>query len=175
MPQTLIALGALVLVMLFSMSQQRSSIQHSQNMVSAELEVMANASAKEMMQLIGSKPFDARIADGTIAVQASDDATDLLTAPAQFGYNNSFDDCEDIDDFNRMAPDTLYFDVNGDVGFEFIVDVEVNYVNSEGEVSSTPTWIKEVTLTVNGLTPDSGLNYLKQPIVLKRQFSPQWN
>ena len=175
MPQTILAFGALILVMLFALNQQRSSIEHSRDMVSTELEVMANARAKEIMQLIGSKPFDARIADGTIGPQADDDDKLLLTAPAEFGNNNSFDDCEDIDDFNRMRSDTLYFEMQDDVGFDFLVNAHVNYVNADGSVSPTQTWIKEVTLTVDAVPGPGGVKYLKQPIVLQRQFSPQWN
>lgn len=175
MPQTLLALGALILVMLFSFNHQRATIRNTQDIVSTELEVMAHARGKEVMQLIGSKPFDARIADGTVGPQASDSDKDLLTHPANFGYRNSFDECEDIDDFNFMEPDTIYFEVQGGVGFEFVVNAEVNYINNFGNPSTSPTWVKEVKLTIDALPGEGGTKYLHRPVEMRRQFSPQWD
>ncbi len=175
MPQTLLALGALILVMLFSFNHQRATIRNTQDIVSTELEVMAMARGKEVMQLIGSKPFDARIADGTIGTQAGDDDRDLLTAPEAFGYGNSFDDCEDLDDFNKMLPDTIYFEVQDGLGFEFVVNADVYYVNSAGQESSSPTWVKEVKLMIDAVPGPGGMRYLHRPLEIKRQFSPQWN
>lgn len=175
MPQTLLALGALVLVMLFSFNHQRATIRNTQDMVSTELEIMAHARGKEVMQLIGSKPFDSRIADGTVSRHAADSDKNKLTHPSSFGYNNSFDDCEDIDDFNRMRPDTIYFEVQGGSGFEFTVNAEVNYINDFGQPSSTPTWVKEVVLTIDALPGEGGTKYLHRPVEIKRQFSPQWD
>ena len=173
MPQTLIAFGAMILVMLFSMNQQQASLSHSQDIVNTEFELMANARAKEILQLVGSKPFDARIADGSVS-PLSGDEPNVLTTHANFGEGNSFDNCEDIDDFNNMIPDTVYFEVREDVGFDFTVSAEVNYVSADGTVSQTPTWIKEVTLTIDALPGPGGQKYLARPLVIKRQFSPQW-
>ena len=171
MPQTLGAFLALSTVMLFSFNYQQASFRSSMSAVNSEMEVMANAVAAEAMQYVATKSFDARTFDKTVtefnAVAA------LLTAPASFGDGGLFANALDIDDFNNMQSDTVWFAMTDTEGFNFTVDAKVRYIDSMGNETLTPTWIKEVTISVSG--PDyNNRKLLYHPIVLTRQFSPMW-
>ena len=171
MPQTIGAFLALSTVMMFSLNYQQSAIRSSMSAVNSEMEVMANAVAAEAMQYIASKPYDARTADNTVT--ATNPVVALLTSPVSFGFDGKFADAQDVDDFHNMQPDTVWFSTNETDGFDFTVRATVRYIDDMGNESLTPTWIKEVTLTVNG--PDySGRKLLFNPVSITRQFSPQW-
>ena len=171
MPQTLGAFLALSTVMIFSLNYQQSSIRSSMSAVNSEMEVMANAVAAEAMQYVASKAFDAKTADATIT--ANNPVSALLTIPANFGNDLMFANATDIDDFHNMRPDTVWFSVNDVDGFDFTVEAEVRYINSLGQESLVPTWIKEVTVTVSG--PEYGnRKLLYHPVSVTRQLSPQW-
>ena len=172
MPQTLTAFMALMSVLLFALSHQRATIQARSQMVDTELEIMANAIGSEVMHYIATKPFDAQTANGTVDRDNPD--LSALTSPYAFGEDRFYDDCEDIDDFNEMLPLTMPFMVTDDLGFDFTVQISVRYIDDLGNESSSPTWVKEVSLSVEGPTNEAGIPFLKQPVVLKRQFSPQW-
>ncbi|MCH8961033.1 MAG: hypothetical protein IH820_06830 [Bacteroidetes bacterium] len=78
-----------------------------------------------------------------------------------------------------MQPATISFvageDENGDpIQFDFLVTVEVKYVDSAGNESTSPTWMKEVTLFLDQTEAEYEKNILLHPVKLKRQFSPQW-
>ena len=171
MPQTIGAFLALSTVMMFSLNYQQSAIRSSMSSVNSEMEVMANAVASEALQYIASKPYDARTADNTITAQNPVSA--LLTPALGFGFDGKFADAQDIDDFHEMTPDTVWFATSGTDGFDFTVSASVRYIDQFGNESLIPTWIKEVTLKVDG--PDyNGRKLLFHPVTITRQFSPQW-
>ena len=175
MSETMLAMVALMVAVFFAFSQQRSVVQAEQEIASVELEVLANAVGSEVMQLIATQDFD----DATIGVDLQTVTLSDLTLPAQFGDTLSCPAvCDDIDDFNNMKPDTTFFEITRDsldnpVGFNFTVVADVKYVNDAGVESSTPTWMKEVTLYVDQAVQGLEKKYLLQPVQLKRQFSPQ--
>lgn len=175
MSETMLALVALMVVVFFSFSQQRAIVRAEQEIASVELEVLANAVGSEMMQLIATQDFD----DATIGVDLQTVVLSDLTVSSQFGDTLSCPAvCDDIDDFNDMKPDTIFFEVGRDavdnpVGFNFTVIAKVRYVDDSGVESLSPTWTKEVTLFVDQVLIGNEKKYLLQPIQLKRQFSPQ--
>ncbi len=175
MSETMLALVALMVVVFFSFSQQRAIVRAEQEIASVELEVLANAVGSEMMQLMATQDFD----DATIGIDLQTVALADLTIASQFGESLSCPtDCDDIDDFNNMTPNTIFFEIGRDeadnpVGFNFTVIAEVKYVDDAGVESSSPTWTKEVTLFVDQALIGNEKKYLLQPIQLKRQFSPQ--
>lgn len=171
MPQTIGAFLALSTVMMFSLNYQQSAIRGTLSAVNSEMEVMANAVAAEAMQYIASKPFDAKTADKTVTENNA--VTALLTPVASFGYEGLYADASDLDDFHEMLPDTVWFGTGDSLGFNFTVDASVRYVDQFGNTSMTQTWIKEVTVTVNG--PENGTRKLLfHPVKITRQFSPLW-
>ena len=176
MSETMLALMSLMMVVLFTFSQQRGIVRTQREIASIEMEVMANAAGSDFMQLIAAQPFDA----ATVGVNPQDVVLSDLTIPSQFGDSLACPAvCTDIDDFNTMQPDTISFvageDENGDpIQFDFLVTAEVKYVDSAGNESTSPTWMKEVTLFLDQTEAEYEKNILLHPVKLKRQFSPQW-
>ncbi len=176
MSETMLALVALMVVVFFAVSQQHGIVQAEREMASIEMEVMANAAGSDFMQLIATQPFDA----ATVGVNPQDVALTDLTIPSQFGDSLVCPtNCTDIDDFNEMQLATISFfagdDENGDpIQFDFLLTAQVQYIDAAGNASTSPTWMKEVTLFIDQTTADAPKRFLLQPIQLKRQFSPQW-
>lgn len=171
MSQTLGAFLSVMTVMLISMNFQAATISKYRTSISSELEVMASAVATETMEYISTKPFDARVADGTITPQNT--MADSLTTFDSFGNGMGFAAAGDIDDFNNMVPRQVFFETEGGEGVTFVVSSAVSYVTADGATSSIPTWHKRVTVMVEGPEVNS-VPYLIRPVVLTRQFSPQW-
>lgn len=176
MSETMLALVALMVVVFFSVSQQHGIMQTDREIASMEMEMMANAAGSDFMQLIAAQPFDA----ATVGVNPQDVVLSDLTIASQFGDSLACPaGCTDIDDFNTMQPDTISFvaseDENGDpIQFDFLVSAEVKYIDSAGNESSSPTWMKEVTLFLEQTVAEAQMKTLLQPVQLKRRFSPQW-
>ncbi len=172
MQQTLMAFLAVMLVMLFSLNHQQARLQSNKEVVSSELEIGASAVASEVLHFIGTKPFDARTADGSVTPPFPD--VNLLTSAEHFGHGRLFDACEDIDDFNEIDPLTQFFEIRDGDGFDFTINITVRYIDSSGNETSSPTWIKEVTLFVSGPATADGEPLMNNPYVVKRRFSPEW-
>ena len=176
MSETMLAMVALMVVVFFTVSQQRGIMQTEREIASMEMEMMANAAGSDFMQLIATQPFDA----ATVGVNPQDVVLSDLTIASQFGDSLACPaNCTDIDDFNNMQPETISFvageDENGDpIQFDFLVTAEVKYVDSAGNESTSPTWMKEVTLFLEQTAAEAEKRLLLQPVELKRQFSPQW-
>jgi hypothetical protein len=169
---------ALMLLMFFALNQNQAIVQSQREAAAVELEVLANGVAAETMQYIATKPFDARVADGTVNLQNQD--VNALTHPNDFPTGATLDDCENLEDFNHMQPDTVFFQIDTDdagepVGFEFAVQAAVDYIDAYGQVSASPTWTKELTLYVEQVVPSGKEAFLLRPIIKKRRFSPEWD
>jgi len=156
MSQTLLALVALMVAMQISMVQQRSVLNARLSMVSSEMETVATGAGLDILDYIGSKAFDAATATQTIT-----DPANLTSLP--FATGGLYTDALDIDDFNGIQPYVYSTDVDG---IDFVVQIEVNYVD-EGNLTEsvlTPTFSKSVTVTLNQTS-------LEQPVQLTRVFS----
>ncbi len=182
MTETLLAFVALMLVLFFSISQQRNIVESERELASIELEVMANAVGSATMQKIASQPFDAATRGANAPVNPQNPDLNGLTPSAEFGSANNClvaDECEDLDDFHNMGPEVVPFEVGKDDGgntlaFAFAVTGTVTYVDENGSPTTSPTWTKEVTLYIDQQVGAGETKYLLQPVVLKRRFSPQW-
>ncbi|MDX1740553.1 MAG: hypothetical protein R3178_04630 [Rhodothermales bacterium] len=172
MPQTLGAFLAIMAVMTFSLNYHQTTIRSQQTAINSEMEVMANAVASDVMNYIASKPFDARTADNTVT--RFNRNTDLLTLPTDFGSCAVFENCNDIDDFDSMSAFTRSFEIDATRKIDFDIEISVAYVDDSGRASSSPTWIKEVTVQVSNDQSANGVPLLIQKLRIKRQFSPQW-
>jgi len=178
MSDTLMAFLALMLMMFFALNQNEAIVLTQREAANIELEVLANGVAAETMQYIATKPFDARVADGTVSAQNPN--LNELTLPTQFPTGASLDESENLEDFNQMQPDTVFFQIGTDaddepIGFSFTVQAAVDYIDNTGSVSSTPTWTKEVTLYIEQAVEPGKSSSLLKPIVKKRRFSPDWD
>ena len=175
MSETMLALVALMITTFFVFSQQRGLVENERELASIELEVLADTVGSEVMEQIAVKPFDA----ATIGINPQEATLMSLTPSTSFGNGLDCPDvCDDIDDFNDMQPDTMFFEIGRDefgapVGFEFVVTAEVSYVDSEGQRTPNRTWVKEVTLFVDQAVGVSGKKYQRAPIMLKQHFSLQ--
>ena len=177
MTETMLSILALMIVMLFALTQSRGRVQSQRELAAVELEVMANAVASETMQYMAKQPFDEHTKDGTITLQNQNLA--LLTPTSAFPSGWSMDACQDLDDFNDMVPDTVLFQMDLDeagnpTGFPFLVTAQVSYVDEAGNHTTASTWTKEITLFVDQLVEPGGVRYLLQPVVKKRRVSPSW-
>lgn len=172
MIQSLMAFLGIVLLSITALNMKQADLHSRTRALNAELESMAVAVASNTMEYIATKPFDARTQDGTVS-PANPDAS-LLTPPASFGSVGTFDAASDLDDFDGLAADTVYFDLAADRRVGFLVSAEVHYLTATGQVSPTPTWTKEVTLTVDGPLGIDDIRWLPAPATLSRRFSPQW-
>ncbi|WP_457651833.1 hypothetical protein [Rhodocaloribacter sp.] len=156
MSQTLLALVALLITMQISLVNQRSILNARVTMVDNELETIATGAALDILDYIGTKPFDEATATGFVS-----DAEDLTPLP--FPTGGTYEEAEDIDDFNGIQTYVYDTDID-DVGFS--AEIEVRYVDEDDitQVSVTPTFSKEVVLTITH--PN-----LEQPVVLNRVYS----
>nr|BCX01721.1 MAG: hypothetical protein KatS3mg041_1767 [Bacteroidota bacterium] len=155
MQQTLLAFCALLIACLWALSQQRALLGNRFSMVHLELEQAAAEVARDMLDRIGSKPFDAAALQGGIA-----DLSQLTWPLLPTGL--PFDQCMDIDDVHGMLPYTY----RTPDSLRFEVRAEVRYVDPEDptRIVSGPTLAKEVTVTVTH--PE-----MRAPVRLKRIFS----
>ena len=181
MSETMMAFMALMLMMFFSLNQNNSIVELQREAANVEYEIMANSVASQTMQYIASKPFDARITDGTVTLQNLN--VNALTSPGNFPVNaDPFDETETaLEFFNQMQPQIDYFPADPNVadtlqaGPKFSVQAVVNYIDANGNVSNTPTWTKEVTLYIEQQTEEGQQPYLRNPVIKKRRFSPRWD
>ena len=151
MHQTLLALGALVLTMFFALSTQESAIHVEQAKTRSEIETLAGQAALNVLAHVAAQPFDAATVAGPVASAAE------LTPAAAFPTGRAYAAAADVDDFHRMA---TYTYVTAD-SLLFDVDAEVAYVDETTAPSATPTFQKEVTVTV-------GHQLLRQPLSVSR-------
>lgn len=139
MHQTLLTVGALAIALLLALSSQESIVHMEERKARSEVETMAGQAALNVLAHIAAQPFD----DATIAGPVSDASG--LTAPSAFPTGLDYDVADDVDDFHRMATHTYTaFD-----GIGLSVDAEVRYVDDALQPSATPTYQKEVTVTVS--------------------------
>ena len=108
MPQTLLALLALVLASFLTFNQQRLTMRSQTNMVTAELELAAAGLASEAMAFIEGRSFDENSTPEKIAAEggAVPEEDSQFSSPGSFGYSGDCDylqpaatpNCDDVDD-----------------------------------------------------------------------------
>ena len=158
MPQTLLSLGGLLIVTFLSFNQQQASIRTQQKAVRAEMQQMAIGVAKQSIEVVRARAFD----DSTIS---GDPPPSELTKPENFptgkdcrAFGGS-DTCDSIEDFHEMTPATDSVSVPGGT-FAFEIEIEVHYVDSDLNRTSSRTERKEVMIRVQD---DRGPN--KDPLL----------
>lgn len=148
MQQTLLALLALMIATLLNFNQMQATVQNEQMKIRAEMQHMALSVAQETMEIVRARAYD----DATVGIP-KDSIVDVSEFTSPFPSNNhckvfgGSDVCDDVDDFHEMKPATIPFPTpNGDL--DFIVEIEVQYVDSTMDPAGTKTRRKEVIIWV---------------------------
>lgn len=146
-----LALGVIgLLTLLMGRSQQTAYHQIHQN----EMRTQVTGVATEILEDIGSHPFDFYTEDGQGWDEGNPPGSAAeITADGGAEWGNDctpFVDC-DIDDFDNPNVGTFTRDRNG---VEFEVTTDVQYVEEDDPTkpAAAQTWMKEVTLTIT--SPD---------------------
>ncbi len=150
MPQTLLALLALVLASFLMFNQQRLTARSQTNMVTDEIEMAATSLASEIIEFIGAKSFDEASTPEKIYLAGRQAPSD----PADFTPGSSFGDptlgsdgcdflrpwrtpsCDDVDDVDGGGWTPVEVQLAHDRTLGFEVRTEVFYVDDT--VSMTP-------------------------------------
>ena len=148
MPQTLLAIAAMMLATFFAFQQQRSVMQTRLDMIRNEFETAATGVAVDRLEEIGVMAYD----DVTKGGDEVGSATLLTSAPT---FLNDAPPIDDIDDFDNsviqsyrvFAGDTMWFGVQADVQY-------ANEAQTDQPVGDTVTRTKYkmVTVTVYSLS-----------------------
>lgn len=137
--QVIYSLLALTIVGILGFSVSRGLMSVGQRAYQNETLTQVSGVANEILEDIGSRAFDAN------TISSVPGSVSELTAVAGFGGGCDPEvSCIDIDDFDGK---TLYREREG---LDFTVDVRVEYVDQDDPtlVSSTPTFAKQVTLSI---------------------------
>lgn len=179
MPQTILAMLALMTAVLFTMGTHRQVIETEREMVANELEVMATGIALEAMEKIRTRAFDQVVAEDPNKVytesQFEPSSNWNNTTCKPFHGSGAANDCNDLDDFHGMNSATLTFtmgkDASGnDITVPFTVDVEVTYVDSDLNPVSGNTYQKQVTVFVQDQQTDNR-PFLREPVYISRIYA----
>lgn len=180
MPQTLLAMLALMLATLLAINQQRMRVETQRAMLDDELEVMATGIALQSMEYIGTKAFDQQTTAANNLFGRLIDDEDELTAhfpterrcpllPDDEG-RAGYDTCDDINDYNAMQWERVPFVVGADT-IAFEVRAEVYYLNDARERTSQRYFNKEVVVTVQQVVEGDEPMLLRRPVQVSRMFS----
>lgn len=145
MPQTILALLALMIASLFSLQMHRQTIETQQRMIRNELALQSTGVAEDKLGEIGTMHFDEAVKHG----QAVDSYARLTAGPP---FADGGPDNDDIDDFNGSV-DTLARAIEGEE-LHFRAEVRVVYVpdaNTDGAAASHQTKTKRVTVRVRSV------------------------
>ncbi len=142
MPQTLSVFLAMLMLVSFSVSQQRAIISTHGQTYQREMSMAATDFALKRFAEIGSKQFDAT----TVGVTPSAIQVATLTGPGELGHDGNLNDVDDY--LDRTGQDVLHV-LSGEE-FSFHVVTDVAYVDPddvEASVSGREEG-KKVTITV---------------------------
>ena len=162
MPQTLLALLAMILTSLLAFGQQRNVQSNYQHMIGNEIEMAASGAVMTVLEFIGSRSFDERTTpEGIHQAQTLPPDAAALSASNRFG---SYDrgaggcdlmqpfvtpDCDDVDDLEGLTGQTISVTLSTGMTLDFEVGIEVDYV-AVGDMETPvagPTWFKRVIVT----------------------------
>ena len=170
MPQTLLALLALVLASLLTFNQQRLTLRSHNNLVEDEVELAAAGLASEIVALIEGRSFDEATTPAAIAAdngRIPDSPSDFSDGSTFGAYDRGPDGCdllrpaltEDCDDVDDVAWDeaadgnawrALDVDLSHGRTLPFEVRIQVYYVENPDSMDEalSPTRHKRVLIDV---------------------------
>lgn len=172
MPQTFLALAAIVLLTIFGFSQGQNSDALGRRTISEDLERAMTEAARDRMAEIARRAFDEqdRTARRGVRTRAS---TSVIGRDAGETTVASFDD---IDDFNDLVavlggPERRLVPVaDGAVEIELVVSVQYVRADDPTVPSAAPTLAKEVVVSAREARPTDG----RTPVAasFRRVFTP---
>ena len=164
MPQTLLALFALVLASFLTFNQQRLTLRSHHNLVTDEIELAAAGAASEVIAFIDGRSFDEATTPSAIGDQNGripEDPSEFLVASTFGGDDNGSDgcsllrpattpECDDVDDVHSDAWRPIAVTLADGRFLDFEVRTRVYYVADPERMtpSATPTRHKRVLLDV---------------------------
>ena len=160
MPQTLLALLALLLASFLQLHQQQLSNQSHQGMVESELSLAATGLASEVIEMIGARAFDRTTAPPQIhkANGAVPDSPVGFSSASTFGTTSLCDlltpgngkKCNDVDDVHGDVWRPARVDLAHGRYLDFEVRTRVFYVSSveSMEPAPAPTIHKRVVMDI---------------------------
>ncbi|MCH7639490.1 MAG: hypothetical protein IH855_08520 [Bacteroidetes bacterium] len=144
MPQTLLAVCAILVFSFFALNQHKANERLEQAAIGSEIELAATDVARDQLTLITSFAYDeADVGSSTLRSDVSG-----LSAIGPDGGESDRSLYDDIDDFHNYI-DTLSVDWYGQ-DIEVMATAEIRYVDPDNpdETSASPTLAKEVAVTV---------------------------
>ncbi len=156
MPQTLLALVALMIAMQLSLLQQRSVLNARLDMVDSEFETIATGAGLDILDYVGTHPFDQATISKTVT-----DPSEFAELP--FPTGGEYEEAVDIDDFNQIASYVYNTDFPN---VPYNIMMEVRYVEEDdfSQVATEQTFAKEVIVTLTN-------EHLEQPVTLSRVYT----
>lgn len=160
MPQTLLALLALVLASFLSFNQQRLTVRSYQTMVSSELELAATGLASNVIEMIGARSFDENTTPEKIDAAGGlvPQSPLSFSTPGSFGMLGECDllspadtpGCDDVDDVHGDDWRAVPVDLAHGRSLDFEVRTQVYYVASTESMvpTSIPTLHKRVVMDI---------------------------
>ncbi len=149
MPQTMLAVLAMMMFSLFAVQQQEKVYLSQSTMIRQAVSAMLNGAAVERLEEIGSKGYDQAIVDNETVTNS----TQLAAPDSEFGPGNDHTPEDDVDDFHT-AVDTLYRAIGAD-SLGFVVSSEVVYASESNPEEAAPSGVrtkyKRVTVTARSL------------------------
>ncbi len=145
MQQTILALGALMIIMITALNHQKSVILIQEVTYIREIETAALDVAKFRIEaILNDTGFDeTRIGETTLPTDPS-----TLTASSDFGLEPGNTVRNDVDDYHNVTETGVSHTV-GDNTYNFNISYSVAYVNSTtGDTTSTKTFAKLITADV---------------------------
>lgn len=148
MQETVLALGALMIIMLIAMNQQRSTIRMHEQVYVREISQARDDFANLLLEgIVNEKNFDEATLTLT-SIPTVPDSFSLVLGPESI-YEDSFATFDDIDDFHAFR-DTFQHIISADT-FSFDVSFTVNYITDADSVTSVRTFTKEITAQIDPL------------------------
>ena len=180
MPQTLLALLALMTATTMSLTWQRDSLRAQTNAIEAELQVQARGVVNEVFETVANLPFDHNTVDASVS------STSELSPYYTFGMNRTWGDwgtggaINDLDDLHKMKPYDMPRTVTNpltgeDAQIVFRIMAEVDYVDDASgtelkqSLNNKRTFYKRFTVLI---LPQIGYNdAIRDTIRVSRVFS----
>ena len=164
MPQTLLALLALVLASFLTFNQQRLTMRSHHNLVTDELELAAAGLASEVVAFVDGRSFDENSTPSAIGDQDGDIPDD----PAEFTAGGTFGaadrgadgcnllfpaltpDCDDVDDISSDEWRPVDVELSHDRSLPFQVRTQVYYVDDPDAMdpADAPTLHKRILIDI---------------------------
>lgn len=153
--QSLLSLGALILLALISLQFNSSVLGNSTTEIEDKVYLTAFSLADDLIEEIKEKAYDEKTVDFQAISVSQLTPANMLT----YETGESWPNFDDIDDYNGYQKQV---DLPSAEGYD--VSCKVNYVDSDGNDLGIQSFYKKVTITVNS-------KYMRDPFYMSFIFS----